>query len=82
MCDLIVTSDLHITLTIIIYHYYYHRCEFDPRQRGYDCKCDTVRGFVGDGYTSSPEGTCFENPAICDPNADCIPTRDHQSKCR
>ena len=57
-------------------------CDYDPKAGGYDCHCDTVRGFIGDGYNCTPEMTCFENPAICDPNADCIPTRDHQSKCR
>ena len=58
------------------------RCEFEPTERGYVCSCDTIRGFTGDGYNCTPSVTCFENPAICDPNADCIPTRDHQSKCR
>ena len=58
------------------------RCLFNPAERGYDCHCDTVRGFTGDGYSCAPSVSCFENPAICDPNADCIPTRDHQSKCR
>ena len=57
-------------------------CEFDPLEKGFDCKCDAVRGFAGDGYNCTPAATCFDNPAICDPNADCIPTRDHKSKCR
>jgi len=60
----------------------FSECVFDRYDRGYKCVCDAVRGFVGDGYTCTPGATCFENPAICDPNADCIPTRDHKSKCR
>eukprot|EP00092_Neocalanus_flemingeri_P000676 GFUD01000718.1.p1 GENE.GFUD01000718.1~~GFUD01000718.1.p1 ORF type:complete len:1537 (-),score=283.11 GFUD01000718.1:154-4470(-) len=60
----------------------FSECIFDRYDRGYKCVCDAVRGFVGDGYTCTPGVSCFENPAICDPNADCIPTPDHSSTCR
>jgi len=60
----------------------FSECVFDRYDRGYKCVCDAVRGFVGDGYTCTPGVSCFENPAICDPNADCIPTPDHSSTCR
>ena len=58
------------------------RCEFDPAERGYECQCDTVRGFLGDGYDCSPSTTCLLNPAICDPNADCVPSDDGSARCR
>ena len=58
------------------------RCEFSPAERGYECRCDTVRGFLGDGYTCTPATSCLQNPAICDPNADCVPTEDNTARCR
>lgn len=57
------------------------QCIFDRYERGYKCVCDEQRGFTGDGYTCTPSVSCFENRAICDPNADCIPTPDYNSKC-
>ena len=37
---------------------------------------------MGDGYTCSPASSCLDNPAVCDPNADCVPTEDGDSRCR
>ena len=41
-----------------------------------------MRGFQGDGYTCLPSSSCRENPAVCDPNADCLPGEDGGAICR
>eukprot|EP00095_Tigriopus_kingsejongensis_P011899 snap_masked-scaffold111_size354240-processed-gene-1.0 protein:Tk11899 transcript:snap_masked-scaffold111_size354240-processed-gene-1.0-mRNA-1 annotation:"hypothetical protein DAPPUDRAFT_314322" len=63
----------------------YSECLFDYEDRGYRCRCDERRGFAGDGYICKPTNNCQQNPAICDPNAFCVPDGPNggpQCKCR
>jgi len=57
-------------------------CQFNSREGGYRCTCDSARGFGGDGFSCSPITSCSSNPAVCDPNSDCVnPSADHHG-CR
>ncbi|CAG5058827.1 unnamed protein product [Parnassius apollo] len=51
-----------------------HDCSLDavctPVDQSYQCVCRD--GFVGDGYTCTPEQSCRTNPYMCDVHASCI----------
>ena len=36
------------------------------------------QGFEGDGFICRPSVLCYENPDMCDPNADCL--AEHQGR--
>ncbi|XP_023331515.1 nidogen-2 isoform X4 [Eurytemora carolleeae] len=60
----------------------YASCIFNEEDRGFRCTCDEARGFLGDGFSCSPAAPCTHNPAVCDPNSDCFPSRDSTHGCR
>ncbi|XP_045494684.1 nidogen [Colias croceus] len=45
-----------------------------PVEDSYQCICR--EGFIGDGYTCTPEMNCRSNPQLCDIHASCLKTSD------
>ncbi len=57
--------NLHVLLFEVLYletYDYFYRVIFMNKFQGFD----------GDGYTCRLVVPCWQNPAVCDPNAECI----------
>ncbi|CAK9297424.1 unnamed protein product [Gordionus sp. m RMFG-2023] len=61
-------------------------CVLDPIKNNHVCQC--YPGFINSGETciSMNEISCDENPAMCDPNAECVPfgalNKDFKCSCK
>ncbi|XP_078048214.1 nidogen isoform X5 [Augochlora pura] len=54
-------------------------CGYNEAAANFACVCQP--GFYGDGFTCLPQSSCRRDPALCSPDATCVPAGDNQFAC-
>ncbi|XP_076380704.1 nidogen isoform X1 [Megalopta genalis] len=54
-------------------------CGYNQTSSNFACVCQP--GFYGDGFTCLPQSSCRRDPALCSPDATCVPAGDNQFAC-
>ncbi|XP_076650087.1 nidogen isoform X4 [Halictus rubicundus] len=54
-------------------------CGYNKTSANFACICQP--GFYGDGFMCLPQSSCRRDPALCSPDATCVPAGDNQFAC-